>query len=745
MDHLPTATNPVKLAIEIPYICQETYQLGSFQEYPEFRGFQTTRISALNGEENFHQDLPSLLQEWLYFGLLEEFVGKSFDHNLICREFSTGSCWRKVIYTLRLPKLLGEFRNRVSELTTEGGRELCQTLVKYIDIAMSKCALLDRNSKWAHKSPLPEILISIQMLIDSLIITLIECGCRTDSLTERRYKPLADEMEYEPLSTSILLNHMMQNNWCIHQARSICQRFTFIVAHYLATFPRMAHPHGHEECIGRSQCVANNTNPNAYQNRHIEKGCECKFLSLNNEEVKKIIKHGGIPLVQISEVSEHRIQLRVIRAKYRTKYTAISHVWSDGLGNPDANALPACQVRRIMQRVKEGEFENSRSSQSIFIMKNQRQSVCIWMDTMCIPVNDRMLKLKAINRMIPTFKRATRVLVLDSSFDGMPSESKETEVCAKLILSTWNTRSWTLQEGALATNIRFPLPKRVPHKLPVTQEERYIARQLHESHQLPAVGRWSANEGRTGRQCQFTSVWNELSRRSTTMMDDVHGIFATLLDFHTEEILLLDRKERMKAILCAQETLPIKLLYIRNARRSTLGSLDRWVPDVPAGCTIQKGDSWMAVTESGLRIGAEDVVNRAFMIEHEPRREPLKQYFVAIPGIGIVEIEHCVTSCRPYPKAIHKSTLLHLTQNFESILEIGMTATGVSLAVTGSEGETICTTCEDPVSLTLVDETSYKFQCSKLEFLEAKQVSPAKDILVDVGVYDLTSKTWAED
>ncbi|KAH6676641.1 hypothetical protein B0J14DRAFT_690910 [Halenospora varia] len=338
-------------------------------------------------------------------------------------------------------------------------------------------------------------------------------------------------MEHEPPSTSILLNHMMQNNWCIHQARSLCQRFTFVVVYYLATFPPVAHDRGHGECIERSQCVANNTNPKDYKNRHVTHECECEFLSPNNEEVKKIIKRGGIPLLQMSKVSDHQIQLRVIRANYSTKYTAISHVWSDGLGNPDANALPTCQVRRIMQQVRDGDLENLTSPRSIFKKKDGKQPY--W----------------------------TRALMECHLYQ----KKRKFGHCKK---------------GHLPPISGFRCQREFHAHYPsLGKKNTFLSNCMKRINYQPSGVGHPTREGLGG------------NANFTTMMDDIHGIFATLLDFHTEEILLLDRKERMKAILCAQESLPIRLLYNRNARRSTLGSLDRWVPDVPAGCVIQKTDA----------------------------------------------------------------------------------------------------------------------------------------------------------
>ena len=70
-------------------------------------------------------------------------------------------------------------------------------------------------------------------------------------------------------------------------------------------------------------------------------------------------------------------------------------------------------------------------------------------------------------------------------------------------------------------------------------------------------------------------VWNALLGRATTKPEDAHGIVANLLDYNAEEILLLDKKNKMKAIIYIEDRLPIELLYNGSARKLIDGPLDR--------------------------------------------------------------------------------------------------------------------------------------------------------------------------
>ena len=58
----------------------------------------------------------------------------------------------------------------------------------------------------------------------------------------------------------------------------------------------------------------------------------CLAKSPPMEKVKSIIKEGEIPLITCSLTNLDELQLDVIKAAQSTDYTAINHVWADGLG-----------------------------------------------------------------------------------------------------------------------------------------------------------------------------------------------------------------------------------------------------------------------------------------------------------------------------------------------------------------------------------------------------------------------------
>ena len=84
MDHLPLPREPLLDLIEVPYRCTEPYDWGPTSSYPERHSWEVlyspgTTMYLLNGYDPSKKALESLLQNWLYFGLLHEVFGQFSD------------------------------------------------------------------------------------------------------------------------------------------------------------------------------------------------------------------------------------------------------------------------------------------------------------------------------------------------------------------------------------------------------------------------------------------------------------------------------------------------------------------------------------------------------------------------------------------------------------------------------------------------------------------------------------------
>lgn len=124
----------------------------------------------------------------------------------------------------------------------------------------------------------------------------------------------------------------------------------------------------------------------------------------SSQEIAKYFQNwfdGHVPVVHVDNGA------RFLRASKGVPYVAISHVWSDGCGNPKANTLPSCQISRISNLVNN-------------IYASSTESLPFWMDTLCCPVNTEPFQARsaAINMMKRTYEEAAVVLVLDEYLES---------------------------------------------------------------------------------------------------------------------------------------------------------------------------------------------------------------------------------------------------------------------------------------------------------------------------------------
>jgi hypothetical protein len=140
--------------------------------------------------------------------------------------------------------------------------------------------------------------------------------------------------------------------------------------------------------------------------------------------------------------------------------------WSDGRGNPKGNSLPECQLR-YLQDLMDKLYTTKRDiphGRRLFgpqrapeAFDTSQDEVMFWMDTLCVPVDDDSLKKKVIKQMRDIYGGAHRVLVIDSWIQELDLSARVIDKAARLYLSNWQHRLWTLQEALLAKNLYFQL------------------------------------------------------------------------------------------------------------------------------------------------------------------------------------------------------------------------------------------------------------------------------------------------
>ena len=88
-------------------------------------------------------------------------------------------------------------------------------------------------------------------------------------------------------------------------------------------------------------------NIDSYQTRHVTPGCKCPFIDPKQSDLCAHIDAGRVPLVEITDSENGKIDLELTSADATVPYVAVSHVWTRGLGSFEDSALPTCQLQRL--------------------------------------------------------------------------------------------------------------------------------------------------------------------------------------------------------------------------------------------------------------------------------------------------------------------------------------------------------------------------------------------------------------
>ncbi|KAF2499922.1 hypothetical protein BU16DRAFT_534567 [Lophium mytilinum] len=488
MDFMPQPPGGVLAPIEVPLAesIVPYERLGTFALFPTHCGFAIER-----GQVDFQcdntQKVASLLQSWLYFGLISEFLGYTFDHREFTKQKSLpdGSTVT-IVETKRLwsPSLLAGLNMSSSDRTWRF----------WLTLEIAGEHILRADTQIALESPLATITLSIKVLMYALSVYMFPKHQHPSSVIPA-LDPSNSASKLSP-ATRFLITRMTDAGWCPFQAFHLCSRHHIAVVYYLSQLHRRYRPElTHSRCT-RNSCIANNIDMDTYPTKHVCSKCRCSAQEGNSlgpprpmdcgrcqcsqfpvrvdvERLRQIIQEGGVPLISITEHPQG-LRLEVEKLEATSSYVAISHVWSDGMGNPTDNALPQCVLRRIhrsLDRLPPSSKEHpSRwltglvalsvhmARRSGFRMGSRKK--LFWMDTLCIPVGHEYadLRSKAINQMALIYAAASQVLVLDSELQELRmGASQESEILGHILCCAWNTRCWTLQEGELARSRRFQL------------------------------------------------------------------------------------------------------------------------------------------------------------------------------------------------------------------------------------------------------------------------------------------------
>lgn len=261
----------------------------------------------------------------------------------------------------------------------------------------------------------------------------------------------------------IIERRMLDAGWCIAEISMLPSGESLLGQWYHSLLEAPGPHRNHSTCELWKSCLGYQTNEDEYQTQHVEHGCDCKLVFANQDSLAKILlgSPDAVPLVSTTEPkrnqSDDRLYVDLVSSNSgeigtasgrpsRKKWTAISHVWSDGMGNPRGNAITLCQFRRVRRLLSDIHVHyphhQDPGSDDIF-----------WLDTLCFPLQPQEAYDTALIRMRESYESANVTLVLDSyisSFDAsVRTKATVLECVVHIVSSPWNRRLWTFQEAFL--------------------------------------------------------------------------------------------------------------------------------------------------------------------------------------------------------------------------------------------------------------------------------------------------------
>lgn len=585
MDHLFHPSSGL-CPVEIPYLNRFRYDGQGLEDFP-----RRQRVFGDLGwtfEKKSHA--ASLVQAWLWFGLLEEFLGESVDPEQFI--YTKPDIEQTIIFSGVLTSKLDAWISRTRYLKKSLRTERLKATKVTLDLALfySDAIDLEQFVQIANAVHMPIVVFSVKILLDSLMQALVQADSDKAFLNAHRDQSMTLAQpgidQKQRMSVQVLERRMRNSGWCPNQSIQFSNRvgdISFPTIYYLSSLVRIPIPGLFHRSCTKEKCFVNNLPPGQlYQTSHHLPGCPCSEIAPNLERVIEILENGGIPLIEISTTNSEIMELKVVEAKKGLKYTAISHVWSHGLGNYAQNAVNECQLNFIKEQLQCSDYVYNPGLRASSITR-------IWMDTLCVPVGDehKHLRKLAINRMSRTYSGAENILILDSELRCLSSKTvPEPELLARIFMSDWGRRCWTLQESILARDwiIAFEdgpkFVSRIYHTISAVRNRAgrklnfavlfASAMQLH-LEKLPFMGNDS----------QIQSLWNELSRRTTSKPSDKDIITGVLLNLNAAELQNIEPESRFKAILGAQKQLPLGFLLSPNSYSSLhdKNTRNRWLPD----------------------------------------------------------------------------------------------------------------------------------------------------------------------
>lgn len=413
---------------------------------------------------------------------------------------------------------------------------------------------------------------------------------------------------------------MIQRSWCPSEIVAVRAKFVSLQTRFFLSCLEKKSPDGvrkkHDSCT-EQHCKSFQIDPKDHCIKHQCKHQVCDMLMIDGEVLQSTLRRGQLPLLDIMGSGE-LLKVNVVESEPSAAYTAISHVWADGLGNPAENSLPKCQLERIRDlaavlNADPATEKRGTDNRSTPFGKNSTRKLdsllqtsigtavslepapmLFWIDTLCCPVRLDQAKDLALKRMAETYSKAAHVLALDVELQVVRQQQIQPyEALLRVFSSAWVQRLWTSQEGALARRLWIQFGDGpVEVSALVSQLEKDVIRDIRiycMSRDLLNQWLWLNIMHPADQQMQvdslgarMTNLDSALEHRSTSVAADEPLCIATLIGISVEEVLKAgyDVEVRMAKVweLIAKKygKIPQRILSLSYPRLTVKGF--QWAP-----------------------------------------------------------------------------------------------------------------------------------------------------------------------
>lgn len=453
--------------------------LEEFHNFPRIKGWAVDPVDyriLMNGDNGPLAPEPSLMsfvQAWLFFGLIFTIVNIDNKPMIEYQELVAGSNLTTECLTERLQQWADwEGKSPVGRnlrmVRIENVLDLAKKVVR-ANLA-GDVVPLGYSFQLFEKALYiaDEVILSI-MTVGELIRAFKDTIVRETQSTMRGWSS-DDESGWG--TPRYVLHGMKRNMWCprtIYLLRKqLRSNATLLLAAYKVhsfeatkmTNPQHGKEHVDKKCTDHSCNVTPEDGSGQYRSNHSPGFCHAQdpgelcedFDGPNDEDVRDLLRQGQTPLVRFVGSNDNPPRLEVVKWDKGVIYATISHVWSDGYGNPSRNKLRVCQLRFIKHQLEQLSKDLSPDS-------GYADPMPFWMDTMLIPVGTtskiKDLKRKAISQIPSIFRRSEYTMVLDYVLTTLDHTDEPAETAMRILTSNWMRRLWTLQEAYLSNSIHI--------------------------------------------------------------------------------------------------------------------------------------------------------------------------------------------------------------------------------------------------------------------------------------------------